>query len=605
MYIIYTFLVHRRCGQSTARTFFIFQVFTRHIYSIFFHTRNRIRGTVDIKNALHNHATELKTLRGTIKSHWSPLTLQRKILLLNIERRPSRGYIDCETVAEALRDYIQEATGKKIRLTRETRTVLMHLYSLRHQYKKNVPVALSTVFAGYKHKDAVMRLRIALEESGLIKLEDGSWAYNPGEKKRNKAPKYSFSEEFVKLLEIMVASVKKGRESGEYEVNAESIRGVVDCEIEIGEEAVSNIRPNGEGSRKFPIILDKARHSENDSPELLEYQRVKAMSVRERKLRNKKLRTLWGGMSVSHMKRSGVYERCRLQCVSLGIGAEVDDSAFISAMGERYREDMYAKITHECDSRLPAFAKDPETGIRLCTRTVWSFLPKRDSHGNIAKAGCRPCNGLCVTRNDDPEESEVELKPGEASRHRIMKALHLRHHFDVHCSIHNLGKALITGKFENADLYTALARRMGTTRNSAKLAIMHGTFASLAEYCARHPDSKNAAKHIHHVIPATKQSPKKDVQFPFTYRELQDAMKAEGLPIHGRYTEIFWDEAFIYDLVRLYLLRDHNVRSIRIYDSFYTSAPISEELFIELINRAIGDYLKILAHADASLSFRL
>lgn len=545
-------------------------------------------------NSTLRHIADIKVIRGTVKNHGRPLTLGRKIILTNIERRPLRGYVDCENVAEAIRDYIREATGRKIRLTREVRTVLMHLYSLRHQYRKGSPVALSTVFAGYRHKDTVMRLRVALEESGLIRLVNGAWAYNPKDRKQNCAPKYEFAIEFVQLLEVMMSSVLSGRSSGNF---------IADNHPDTARTIFTVISSLHTKSSDFcaipPIILDKAPHSDTGRLGHGAFNKgVKVMSERERQNRNKRLQRLWGGMTLDEMKRSGIYDRCRLQCVSLGIGEEVDDFSFMAAMGGRYHEDIYAKIVNECDAGVPPFVSDPVSGASICTRTVWSFMPKRDKNGNIFKAGCRPCNGICATRGENSDEPP---KPDEASRRRIMTALHLDHHFDVHCSIHNLGKALVSGKFDHADLYACLARSLGVSRNMAKLGTMHGTFASLAEYCARRPDSGNAAKHVHHKDPKTKE----DMVLPFTYRELQDAMKEAGIPIHGRYTEIFWHEAFIYDLVRLYLKREHNVASLRVYDSFYTRNYISERLFISLINRAVGDYLKILADDYASLSFRL
>ena len=95
------------------------------------------------------------------------------------------------------------------------------------------------------------------------------------------------------------------------------------------------------------------------------------------------------------------------------------------------------------------------------------------------------------------------------------------------------------------------------------------------------------------------------VRLPFTYRDVQGAMRDLGIPIQGRSTEIFVHEAWIYDLVRLYLLKDEVMPSTRVYDSFYTRYPVKEKEFISLINRAINDYCQILAHNDALLSIRL
>lgn len=95
------------------------------------------------------------------------------------------------------------------------------------------------------------------------------------------------------------------------------------------------------------------------------------------------------------------------------------------------------------------------------------------------------------------------------------------------------------------------------------------------------------------------------VRLSFTYRDVQAAMRDLGIPIQGRSTEIFVHEAWIYDLVRLYLLKGENMPSTRIYDSFYTRYPIREKEFTKLINRAISDYQNIRAHNDAALSIRL
>ena len=95
------------------------------------------------------------------------------------------------------------------------------------------------------------------------------------------------------------------------------------------------------------------------------------------------------------------------------------------------------------------------------------------------------------------------------------------------------------------------------------------------------------------------------VRLSFTCRDVQGAMRDLGIPIQGRSTEIFVHEAWIYDLVRLYLLNDEVIPSTRVYDSFYTRYPVKEKEFTKFINRAIRDYQNIRAHNDAALSIRL
>ena len=565
-----------------------------------------------------SHTIESKTLSGTVKSHFQPFTLGRKIMFNEIISRPLRGYVDCEDCIEALVDYIRKATGKTVRITVPMRNLLVHMYSLRHQYKDGGLVSMSSVFAGYRDKNAVDHFRSLLEESGLIKMESGDWAYNPMDSQRNRAPKYRFTPEFTSLLGLIHMSYAKGKSNGRFSVDDSRIRNVsIRFMLQRSADNVTGVGDDGrdaggsgrEGRRILPIIPDKTGATQKAVLESVETQGVtdakytprKLMPESERKMRDKKLQGLWRGMALSDMKNAHLTDRCRLQCVSLGMGAEVDDFAFISAMSERYREDLYSKIVRECDAALPEFVKDPSSGISLATRTWWSFRPKRDNHMNITKAGARPLNDLCGTRNDMDTGDEIVLKPGESSRKDTTDALYLPYHFDVHCSIHNIGRALIGGKFENADIYSLVAARMGASRADVKLAFMHACFGPLAEYCARNPESKKANQLIHHKDAKTKA----DRTFPFTYRQIQDAMKAEKVPIHGRYTEIFWHEAFIYDLVRLYLIREQGIASIRVYDSFYTRHEITETEFISLINRAIGDYLNILAHNDTLLSIRL
>ena len=573
---------------------------------------------VSLEKSYLNHTIESKTLSGTVKSHFQPFTLARKIMFNEIMSRPLRGYVDCEDCIEALVDYIRKATGKTVRITVPMRNLLVHMYSLRHQYRDGGLVSMSSVFAGYRDKHAVDHFRSLLEESGLIRMESGDWAYNPMDRQRNRAPKYRFTPEFVSLLGLIHMSYAKGKSNGRFSVDDSPIRnvsirltlqrfvggvtGVGDAGREVGEFG-------REGRRIRPIITDKAGATCSESSETVETQGVtdakytprKLMPENERKMRDKKLQGLWRGMTLSDMKKAGLADKCRLQCVSLGMGAEVDDFAFISAMSERYREDLYSKIVRECDAALPEYITDPASGISLATRTRWSFRPKRDNHMNITKAGSRPLNDLCGTRNDMDTEDEIVLKPGESSRKDTTDALSLPYHFDVHCSIHNLGRALTTGKFENKDIYSLIATRLNASRADVKLAFMHACFGPLAEYCARNPESKKANQLIHHKDAKTKE----DRTFPFTYRQIQDAMKSEKVPINGRYTEIFWHEAFIYDLVRLYLIREQGIASIRVYDSFYTRHEIAETEFISLINRAINDYLHILAHNDTLLSIRL
>ena len=83
------------------------------------------------------------------------------------------------------------------------------------------------------------------------------------------------------------------------------------------------------------------------------------------------------------------------------------------------------------------------------------------------------------------------------------------------------------------------------------------------------------------------------VQLDATYKDFQDALRAENIQIQGTSTEIFWHEAFIYELVRKYLLDEENIESARIYDSFYTRCYVSEDEFVRLINRAVNEYLHI------------
>ena len=573
---------------------------------------------VSLEKSYLNHTIESKTLSGTVKSHFQPFTLARKIMFNEIISRPLRGYVDCEDCIEALVDYIRKATGKTVRITVPMRNLLVHMYSLRHQYRDGGLVSMSSVFAGKNTGHNLDHFRSLLEESGLIKMESGDWAYNPMDRQRNRAPKYRFTPEFVSLLGLIHASYAKGKSNGRFSVVDSPIRNV-SIRLTLQQFVESDRRPGDvgreaggtgrEGRRILPIIAFKTGVTQNMAHETVETQGVadvkytprKLMPENERKMRDKKLQGLWGGMTLSDMKNAGLADKCRLQCVSLGMGAEVDDFAFISAMSERYREDLYSKIVRECDAALPEYITDPRSGIPLATRTWWSFRPKRDNHMNITKAGTRPLNDLCGTRNDMDTDDEIVLKPAETSRKGVTDALFLPYHFDVHCSIHNLGRALTTGKFENTDIYSLIATRLNASRADVKLAFMHACFGPLAEYCARNPESKKANQLIHHKDAKTKD----DRTFPFTYRQIQDAMKAEKVPINGRYTEIFWHEAFIYDLVRLYLIREQGIASIRVYDSFYTRHEISETEFISLISRAINDYLHILAHNDTLLSIRL
>lgn len=574
--------------------------------------------STDIQEATLSHISDLKTISGTARSYWRQFDLGRKIMFNEIMSRPLRGYVDCEDCIEALVDYIRKATGKTVRITVPMRNLLVHMHSLRHQYKDGGLVSMSSVFAGKNAGHSLDHFRSLLEESGLIRMESGEWAYNPMDRQRNRAPKYRFTPEFTALLGLIHVSYAKGKSNGRFSVDDSRIRNVsirfmlqrfVDAGTGEGDGGRASGGIGRVGRRSPPIISDKAGATQKEELETVETQGVtdvgysprKLMPESERKMRDKKLQGLWKGMTLSDMKKAGLADRCRLQCVSLGMGAEVDDFAFILALSERYREDLYSKIVRECDAALPEYVIDPSSGISLATRTWWSFRPKRDNHMNITKAGTRPLNDLCGTRNDMDPDDEIVLKPGEASRKGATDALHLPYHFDVHCSIHNLGRALTAGKFENADIYSLIAARLSSSRSDVKLAFMHACFGPLAEYCARNLESKKANQLIHHKDAKTKE----DRAFPFTYRQIQDAMKSEQVPINGRYTEIFWHEAFIYDLVRLYLIREQGIASIRVYDSFYTRHEITETEFISLINRAIGDYLQILAHNDALLSIRL
>ena len=557
---------------------------------------------VSLEKSYLNHITESKTLSGTAKSRYQPFTLARKIMFNEIVSRPLRGYVDCEDCIEALVDYIRKATGKTVRITVPMRNLLVHMYSLRHQYKDGGLVSMSSVFAGKNTGHAMDHFRSLLEESGLIKMESGDWAYNPMDRQRNRAPKYRFTPEFVSLLGLIHQSFKNGKATRSFAIDSKPIRNVsIRFMLQRSTKNCPKTCASTCDSPSIPSIISvKAGATQTAAPETVETQGVtdakytprKLMPESERKMRDKKLQNLWKGMSLSDMKKAGLSDKCRFQSVSPGMGEEVDDWAIRMTLSSRYREDLYARIVREADAHLPDTVKDPRSGRILSTRTSWTMTIERDRHGNVTSIGTRPINDLCATRN---EAHEGLLGPDEASRICSLEALALPHHFDVHCSIHNIGRALMTGEFENSDVYAAVASRLGASRSDVKAGFMHGVFSTLAEYCARHPDSEKASQRVHH----------EGTCLPFTYRQIQDAMKAEKVPINGRYTEIFWHEAFIYDLVRLYLAREQNIPSIRVYDSFYTAFAIDETEFVSLINRAINDYLHILAHNDTLLSIRL
>lgn len=539
------------------------------------------------KSLTQRHIDLLKTIYGETQSFHRPYTMERRIHLYNrLLEIPSR--FDAEHVVDALKEYIGWATGRKIRITTAFRKIFLHLYALRHQYGKG-PVAFSSYLAGRDHSDSVIRLRRILEEAGLIRLVAGKWAYNPKIKKVNRAPSYLFADDFVMLLELFHCSVEQGRKTSYYLVEARRDTSgrihPVPCtpyfNYNKNKQGVVHSACEGYGSYTAVSALCQNKVT-------------KPTRQRDRTMRDRKLAKLWGGMSVDTMKENGLYENAVLTSHSVAIGLECDDLAITQAIEERYRLPEYAALAARVDSHLPFMLN----GITL--RQGYRVNIQRDNDGNITKIGCRPNSGMCQTHNEKHEEL-YGIAAEKDARSNIVGELMLPWHYDVPCSIYNLSIALETGVYEPKDIYSAIAERLGVSRGLAKICLMKANFGIFAEQCSCHPDGQKAATKMSVPDPETGET----VRLPFTYRDVQGAMRDLGIPIQGRSTEIFVHEAWIYDLVRLYLLKDEVMPSTRVYDSFYTRYPVKEKEFTKLINRAIRDYQNIRARNDAALSIRL
>lgn len=526
---------------------------------------------LSLEKSYLSHTIESKTLRGTVKSHFQPFTLGRKVMFHSIISRPER-YLDAEAILQALKDYIRKATGKDIRFTQATRAVLLAMFARRHQYQKDGIFVFPSVLAGKKHQKSAELLRTLLEESGLIRQVNGEWAYNPADRKYNKAPWYELSPELIGLLDAMFLSVKQGRDSGDF-LLTDKLTTIFDY-----------LKPT-KNRPADPPISSCIRYNSAHQREVVVTQRVTCTKNSDRKRHQKELKKLWGGMSFAEMKESGQADKCRLACHSLPIGPECDDLAVTLACEHRYRAAAFADVVRHNDSILPLYVNDPATNTPISVHTGWKFNISRDKNGNITKIGCRPYSGLCGTLNEDHSPDEFDKRPG---RKPIMEALHLEHHFDVHCSIYNIIAALSTGKFENRDIYQAIAPRLNLSRPIVKKCLMKANFGIFAEQCARNPLSRRALSKMSYV-----DDQGETVQLDATYKDFQDALRAENIQIQGTSTEIFWHEAFIYELVRKYLLDEENIESARIYDSFYTRCYVSENEFVRLINRAVNEYLHI------------
>lgn len=539
------------------------------------------------KSITQYHINLLKTIYGDTQSFHKPYTMERRIHLHNrLLEVPTR--FDAEHVMDALKEYIIWATGKKIRITTAFRKIFLHLCTLRHQYGK-APVAFSSYLAGRKHSDSVIRLRRILEESGLIKLVNGKWAYNPKIKKVNRAPTYLFTSDFAMLLELFHCSVKQGRKTTYYSIEAHRDTTGRIHPVPCVPNFNYNTNIQGECGSMCEVYGSYTAISA-----LCQYKVTKPTRQRERTMRDKKLAKLWGGMSVETMKENGLYEKVVLTSHSVAIGLECDDFAITQAIEEKYRLPEYTGLASRVDSHLPFMYNG--RGLRHGYRVNI----QRDKAGNITKIGCRPNSGMCQTHNEK-HEALYGVAAEKDARSNIVHELMLRWHYDVPCSIYNLSIALETGVYEPKDIYSAIAERLGVSRGLAKICLMKANFGIFAEQCARHPDGKKAASRVSVPDPETGET----IRLSFTYRDVQAAMRDLGIPIQGRSTEIFVHEAWIYDLVRLYLLKDENIPSTRVYDSFYTRYPVKKNEFTKLINRAIGDYQNIRAHNDAALSIRL
>lgn len=464
------------------------------------------------------------------------------------------GLLTCEEAFHYFISEIAKAKGKKrVRTTLSQRRMLLRIRTLAHQFKSSThEVALSTSRLGESKETANDFLKL-LCEAGCLTTENVYWCLDKTNRKNCRSKHYKVDPLFLAFLDFIAASLEAGYDRCFVPV-AEFFKSHKSAIIRNSNSTISsNTSYSHNFSSSSPVYPRTVLDGENSG---LERRGLCALSKREQadaRRRRNRIMKLWGVPTAAEAKL--IAEKAVLKCHHVGLGAEASDIAVTQAIRDRYRFQEIEAAIAAADSVLP-----PEY------RTYTNVNIKRDKNGNITKIGCRPYNKLCSTES---EEKPSSIRPEELAK------LGMQYHYDVHCSIYTTESALKTGIFTPADIYTAIAKNLHTTRKNVKSLIMSANFGCFADQASRNPFGKRAQCRV-------KGS-------DLTYGELQRAMREVGVEPMGTDTSVFYHEGAIYSIARRILLEEHGVKSICVYDSFYTDKPVSG-LIGKVLQKALDEY---------------
>lgn len=464
------------------------------------------------------------------------------------------GLLTCEEAFRYLMSEIAKAKGKKhAKPTTQQRRMLLRIRTLAHQFKSSThEVALSTTRLGEAGRTAVDFLKL-LCEAGCLTTENVYWCLDKTNRKNCRSKHYKVDPLFLEALDFIAASLEAGFDRLFVPV-AEFFKSHKSAIIRNSKSTISsNISYSHNFSSsmvEFPRHFLSGVNSELDGDRLCELSRQELYGLKRNRNRIMKL---WGVPTVAEAKL--IAEKAVLKCHHVGLGAEASDIAVTQAIRDRYHFQEIEAAIATADSVLP-----PEC------HTYTNVNIKRDKNGNITKIGCRPYNKLCGTENETKPDS---IRPEELAK------LGMQYHYDVHCSIFTCLRALKTGIFNSADIYTAIAENLRTTRKNVKSLIMSANFGCFAEQAAKNPFGKRA----HCRVKGS----------DFIYGELQRAMRIAGTEPMGTDTSIFFHEGAIYGIARRILLEEHGIRSICVYDSFYADKPI-DGIIGNVLQKALDEY---------------
>lgn len=477
---------------------------------------------------------------------------------------------DCEEAFQGFILYLSVIKGKRCRATKCQRHLILQIAGLVHQFKKEEAIRISLrSLAPTKKKQASLFIR-TLEKAGCLELVDGYWESHKYRRDHNKCRSFKVVPAFRSLLNAILASTRRYQELGTFAgpkllapSSKNSTLGALISYISYGSRNIEDTCSLG--------ALSRQRRPRASSRQFEAFKEVNG------KRRAARLARLWSLHTRKELEQSFPMDKAIFNCHSAGIGPEWSDADVVYAVKLRYHYGSFLKLTRKNDEFLPI-------GYQTCV----NIKVDRDKNGNVTSISCRPTNKLCGTYNEEHKANALREKqlPREDV---VVSLLGSYHHFDVKCSIYNTIHALRTGYFTPFyDYYGPASREFALQRNEIKVPFMAVNFGIFAELAKKHR-GKRAEAQVYAKGPNGKKHP-----LPLSYGELQDWMESSGLEVQGRCTDVFWHEAYIYELARAILFEEYSIRSVRVYDSFYTDEEVSRAQWCHVLNKALGQYRHLL-----------